>query len=522
MAFSRSGMTLLRRLSMGVALMSAVALLLPRPAAAQAAPTLTAGRQVVAEFLGRMARITGRQQGSGTGQTGYAFVVGTRPAPEGGVRLLLVTADHLVRDPAAPDKPPTVSLVMYSNLALPLKAQVLAEHLSPDQGDVALLLTEEALEARLPPGRIGNSIGLLPGSPAWEIGRPGTWEMPDNPGQFSLRVAAGWLLFDGLDAQRGSAGGPVLSSQGLIGMVVAESAGPAAPVRAVPVELIMAKLVEWGIKTDLVAPPGQPAGVAGGLASLNQLGAGGDRLTAAMPRPADVPVDRGGVAARQTTAAALPPMPGLVQLLSSEAVARGSWVPAGARVSPLPSTRLAVLSTPRRDAARLASLPAGFALPPDVWASGAYTVVNKLDGGAWFLIAADGQTLGYASGGEVIELWPAPAAPPAGRVVREWMLTGERRAVLRDAGTHYDLTVSLLCAQVECEQVSVFTPRAPAAGAIVPAYQVPAVSGHWQRDQVVELHVLLPRRVVETKGTQVIGCIGRDVDDCVAQVLIGG
>ncbi len=484
--------------------------------------TIAAGRQQVSDFIGRVARITGRQTPGSTGQAGYAFVIGSRPAPDGGERLLLVTADHVVRDPAAAGQPPVVTMVLYGNLTLSLRAEVLAEHLPYDQGDVALLLTEEALDAHFPPAQVASSQALLPGSPAWEIGRPGTWEQPPNPGQFSLRDPAGWLLFDGLDAAHGSAGGPVMNARGLIGMVAAESASPAAPVRVVPVELIAAKLAEWGIKWDLVAPEGAPAPTAAGLTSLNQFGSNNDRLTTAMPRPTGPSSQFGGVAARpQAPQAPLGPTPGLVQLLSTEAAARASWAPPDARVSPLRDSRITLLSSPRREATRIGTLPAGFLLPPDVWLTGAYGVVNKLDGGAWFLISTEGQPLGYASGNDVIEIWPAATAAAAGRVVRDWVLpNSDRHATLRDAGSHYDLTATLACKLALCDQVFAYTPRSPVPGAIVPPFEMPPVQGQWAHDAVAELHVLLPRRVVETKGTRLLACIGRS-QDCAEQLILG-
>ncbi len=496
--------------------------MLVTPAAAQINPSVLAiGQQRVTEFMGRMVRVTGRQVNGRAGETGYGFVIGSRaaPMPAGqmrlpgapvGIRLLVVTADHLVRDPASADKPSGATLVFYGNLALSFKAQVLPEHLAPDQGDLAVLLTEDPIAARFSPVTMANTGTLLPGSPAWEIGRPGSWEVPPVPGQFSLRSTAGWLMFEGLNAQRGSAGGPVLSAQGLLGMVVGEAAGPAAPVRALPVELIASKLAEWGIKADLTpAADNAMSPAPGGLAALT-LGGRPGATNGGMPAPDTTSPNAPGRQALLSLQRG--PPPGLVTLLPNEAAARASWVPDNARVSPQQTGSAAVLSSPRRDGSRINSLPPGENLPPAIWQSGAYDISGKLDGGAWFLVATEGQPIGYVSGNDVIELWPAPTAPPAGRVVRDWAALGERHAVMRDDGSHFDLVFPVQCRRSFCNSLSAYTPRLPLPGGIVPSFQMPPIHGSWKQDEVAELHVLLPRRVVETRGTRLIACMGLGLD----------
>src|SRR5260370_27621785 len=109
-------------------LLAATGLALPpgtimRQAAAQIAPaTLAAGRQQVTDFMGRLVRVTGRETAARPGQTGYGFIIGGQATPQGGMRLLIATADHLVRDPASPQKPPAATLTFYGNLPLSFNA----------------------------------------------------------------------------------------------------------------------------------------------------------------------------------------------------------------------------------------------------------------------------------------------------------------------------------------------------------------------------------------------------------------
>ncbi|MCW3477903.1 hypothetical protein, partial [Limobrevibacterium gyesilva] len=214
----------------------------------------------------------------------------------------------------------------------------------------------------------------------------------------------------------------------------------------------------------------------------------------------------------------LQPLP----LLDSEAAARGSWVPPGARVSPWTATPAPLWAAPRKETTRIGAIPPGSQLPADVWASGAYEIQRKLDGGAWFLVATGGQAMGYVSGNDIIEVWPAPAgpAPATAKPVRQWPVAG-RDATLRDAGTHYDLTVPMTCKLAFCDSIQVFTPKPPDQGAIIPTFQVPRINGAWRQDETVDVRVLLPRRIVETKGTQLVGCIGQG-DGCEPQTLLSG
>jgi hypothetical protein len=106
-------------------------------------------------------------------------------------------------------------------------------------------------------------------------------------------------------------------------------------------------------------------------------------------------------------------------------------------------------------------------------------------------------------------------------VVRAWQSADGRPVQLRDAGTHYELPTTLACAQEYCDGVSAFTLRAPAPGAIVPAFRSAPVAGSWRRGQAAEIRLLLPRRVVETPGTRLLGCLGL-AGNCEPQTLLPG
>jgi hypothetical protein len=483
-------------LPLGLPMGLLLALLLPpRAALAQQPPP---GQQLAQDFMLRVARVAGRLPGAAPG---YGFIVGTHPTADGQPGLLIVTADHLVRDPAHPDahfQPPL--LTFYSDLAHPAPAELLDQYLPPDQGDLALLVV--AATATVSPIAAVDPRSLLPGIFAWQAGRPGVMQPSETPGRFAGRADTGWLSFEGLDASPASAGAAVLVNRGLAGMIVGADPDRAGNVRVVPIDLIAAKLQAWGLNWQIAAPVGSAA--AGSAEPSGQT-------------PLAPPHRRNPLASLEA------PTLRVLPLLPSEAAARASWVPNGARLSPWATRPAALMTSPSADAARVGTMPPGTQLPMDLWSGGAYQILSKLDRGAWFLAGSDGQPIGYVAGNDIIEVWPAPPqqTPIAGKLVREWTVEGGQHAELRDAASHYELSLPMTCKLDFCNQVMVYTPLPPAAGAIVPPLSVPPITGSWQRNAVVDIHLQLPRYLVETKGAKLLGCIGR-ADSCEDQTLLTG
>ena len=210
-------------------------------------------------------------------------------------------------------------------------------------------------------------------------------------------------------------------------------------------------------------------------------------------------------------------------LSPSDLAARGSWVPPGARVSPWSGSGAPLMGSPSKGAIPVGALPAGNLLPPDLWARGAYEIVDKIDDGTWFLLGVQGHLLGYVSGSDVVEVWPAekPGTPPEGKEVRDIKVPGGT-AVLRDAKTHYNLTLPLTCALVYCDSVFIFTPVPPSPGSITPTFQIPQITGSWHANDSIVVTLPLPRAVVETKGTRLVTCVGLQYSCEQQPIDIGG
>jgi hypothetical protein len=480
---------------------------LPWAGSARAQDSAPRGMQVATAFLDRMVRLTVQPTPDSLGVEGFGFVVGEQRSAEGTLAVIIVTADHLLRDPARGGAPPyAVYVTFHADLSTSKPAVVLTPRLAPDAGDLAVLAMAKPANINFPPAYVADARGLLPGDLVWQDGRSGIWTPAAQAGRFALRDAAGWLLFDGIDGGPAAAGSALLSERGLVGMVVAPTT-PGAPPRALGADTIAAKFSEWGINWAL-PPASAESAAAKPLASITAGGAAAYGGSAESRQAAAATPGIRPIGPRATEAGANAPGLLVEPMAADAARARSSWVPAGARVSPWQDRAASLLAAPRPEAARISALPQGLQLPRTVWLAGAYEVVRKLDGGAWFLLASDGNEIGYASGRDVIELWPLPAGPPAGRVVRDWVLEADRHAVLRDAGTHYDLSQT-------------FTPMPPAEGAIAPTFWTAPRRGHWRAGEVVPLHVLLPRAVVETPGARLLACIGLDAQ-CPEVTILGG
>lgn len=483
----------------------AAALLPASPARAQQGPSPAAAAQQHAQaFLDRMVQVSGRSIGSGATASGFGFIVGERATAKGEPGFLIVTADHLIRGAGnAPAGSLPARVLFYADPTRNVPAEVLDVHLPPQQGDLAVLVVAKPAIAPLQSAVMGSTEALVPGMAAWQLGMAGTWTTPNATGRFALREPTGWLSFDGLDGSPESAGGAVITELGLAGMVVARAAD-AAVVRVVPVELMAAKFKEWGLAWNIPAatPPAPAAGAAPPA---------GQQAAAAAP------------AAPQPPPASLLTPRTILTLLPSELAARSSWVPPGARVSPWSGSGAPLMGSPSNGAIRVGALPAGNLLPPDLWARGAYEIQDKIDDGAWFLLGSSGRLLGYVSGSDVVEVWPAdkPGTQPDGKVVREIEVAGGK-AVLRDAKTHYNLTLPLTCAVAYCDTVAIFTPVPPSPGSITPTFQIPQLSGSWHENDGIVVTVPLPRAVVETKGTRLVTCVGFQLSCQQQPIDIGG
>ena len=230
----------------------------PASHAQQGMPPIARARANAQSFLNRMVQVAVAPTASAA-VTGFGFIVGERVTAKGEPGFLIVTADHLVRSASNPPGPSMVQVRFYAD-ADPIhhvQAEVLDEHLSPSEGDLAVLVAPKPSMRTLASVALGSSQALVPGMAAWQLGQADRWTTPEVTGRFTLRARTGWLYFDDFDGSAQSAGGAAITELGLAGMVVGNGS-PTATARVLPVELISAKFKEWGLSWNLSGTPAPP------------------------------------------------------------------------------------------------------------------------------------------------------------------------------------------------------------------------------------------------------------------------
>jgi hypothetical protein len=151
-------------------------------------------------------------------QTGFGFIVGQQ-----GNQLVVVTADHVVRgvDPDAEDKAPLITF--FENQGSQIRGKLEAVRLQRDRGDLAVILVQKPDFVSF----VTQAIDATPaarGLPVWLVGRAGDWSIPIAPG-FVAQIDSftHQIQVEGLAARVGSSGGPLISSNGIVGMIVRDS-----------------------------------------------------------------------------------------------------------------------------------------------------------------------------------------------------------------------------------------------------------------------------------------------------------
>ena len=458
--------------------------LLASAATAQPAPS---GLDLARALTDRIVRVTGRQAPGLPGVKGYGLVVGEETGPGQTKRLVIVVPNDVVREPDHPEIGFLPPLVGFSDATLRGIVATLEPHqLPPDRGNIAVLTVPRPAGYVPRPTTIAGFGNIVPGVPAWQVGNTADFEPIPVPARFAYQDQAGWLLFEGVETGAGTAGAALIGERGVFGLTMGASPNDPDVTRVVPLPYVALRLRAWGRGWDV---PFDGETIA---TELQQRGARASAPLAASP-------------------ITLSPI-SVVRMLPADAAARASWVPPGARISPWRLVGARLYGSPRRESAVVGILPAGRALPDELWRQGAYDITYKLDGGAWFLISTSGQDLGYVAGGDIVEVWPplTTAGLAGGKIVREWTVSGGKTAVLRDVGTAYELETIATCQQARCDTVTLFSPAPPATGAIVPTYQMAPMAGNWHQGDAVSLRATVPRRLIETTGTILQACIAND------------
>jgi uncharacterized protein YecT (DUF1311 family) len=183
--------------------------------------------------------------GEGAPKSGFGIIVG-----EQGRYLVVVTADHVVRgeDPGAEDKKPTITFFRAQGSQVQGKLETV--RMPPAGGDLAVILVPRPDRATA----VKEAIDPKPvarGTKVWLVGRVGNWSIPASPGTVAqTNPFTGKIQVEGLAARAGSSGGPLISNDGIVGMIVDDGE---LYTEATPITIIEKQVREWGYEWALTA-----------------------------------------------------------------------------------------------------------------------------------------------------------------------------------------------------------------------------------------------------------------------------
>jgi hypothetical protein len=204
-------------------------------------------------------------------QTGFGFIVGQQQN-----RLVIVTADHVVRGdvPGAEDKAPLITF--FVNQGSQVRGTLEAVGLPQGQGDLAVILVENPGFSTFVTDAVDMKIPDQ-GRPVWVIGRAEGWNVRASRGKVAgFDPTSRRIQVEGLPPPTGtlagSSGGPLVSSQGIVGMVVDETQLyiEATPIDAIKEQVQRIWHYTWQL-TDVAAPLTSPPASFSALEPVNNV-----------------------------------------------------------------------------------------------------------------------------------------------------------------------------------------------------------------------------------------------------------
>lgn len=234
-------------------------------------PVQVAADEIVNPLRGNVVAVRRKGSGDSVVAAGFGFIVGER-----GNRLYIVTANHVARNTDGnrePDRSRGVAVrealeVMFYMSDDRWQHANLLEHFAAKPQDLAVI------ETPLPSGftwkrncaaDIHSLIAMSPsknirGLPAVFIGRQtdvkNLWFVPSAPGSIGGNPNTSSLLsFEITTVLSGTSGAPVVTPDGIIGMILQDEGGGVA--RALSIDFIQRALAEWQYEWSLLpsAPP---------------------------------------------------------------------------------------------------------------------------------------------------------------------------------------------------------------------------------------------------------------------------
>ena len=169
-------------------------------------------------------------------ENGFGFIIGEE---EG--MLYAVTAYHVVSSEDVDAEPPVVQVELFRRQGKPIDAEVLGTHDAVH--DLAVITFPAPAGIQWNRKCLGSAEEQNRSTKVWFVGKQGGWIVPTNPGTISSEEPDdGQFEIENLAVLRGSSGGPLIASSGIVGMVLTDSADTT---RALSISFIQRRLRSW-------------------------------------------------------------------------------------------------------------------------------------------------------------------------------------------------------------------------------------------------------------------------------------
>jgi hypothetical protein len=200
------------------------------------------GRELATRLTQNVVQI--RAKWAGGSRDGFGFVFGERDG-----LIYIAAANHVVRGGRDEiDRTPTV--VFSRSQGTPYSGKLLET--SSRLADLAIITieTENVSGLNWTKEVLAATTSVLPGSDVWFIGLDRKWFVPVVPGRVStvndvnrIEYSGAVISAGGLNINVGTSGAPLISNDGIVGMIVSDSNRQ--EVEAIPIERIEAFIRDW-------------------------------------------------------------------------------------------------------------------------------------------------------------------------------------------------------------------------------------------------------------------------------------
>lgn len=206
------------------------------------------GDELAFKLRKNVVKITAKRE-SGESAHGFGFIVGKQRD-----QFYIVTANHVVRSNRPGGASKSVKVKFYSDPGRTYEAILLETFYGKPQDFAVIQVTAPAnisWESEVLVAPESLEAGMR-GEQVWFIGRSGKWYIPTIPGSINSEKPDlhSIIQVDMVSVRVGTSGAPLITQNGIIGMIIEDEVGSA---RAVSIDAIKAAFEEWRYPWSLQA-----------------------------------------------------------------------------------------------------------------------------------------------------------------------------------------------------------------------------------------------------------------------------